>query len=470
MSLPGISVNITDNAGSIGSNGTTSTFAYVGIASGGTANTVYTFSTMKSLIDTLVGGPLVECAALALQRLSAPIIVVPLSCDVSSTTTPVLVPNAYLSISGTPTDEFQVVVKMVLGGAVGVATFQYSLDNGASFSTELISVSSYVIPASGITLNFGVGTYVAGDKYTFTSTMPGFTTTSLNTGLNVLGASNIHFNVVHVVGVIGSTTDTLACTAGVAMSAALHSKLQTWEGSLKYVAGIIDGCEIANTSTADGLLSTAVASAVHPRVSFAQGFETVISPVSGRSYRRPFAWDYSSLVRSLPYWQSPHCPVRGALSATSLERDEYVRPGLDAARITTARTVPGQPGFYITRPLTLALPTSDFKYFYNRLTMDRACSYTVSAVGKYLNEQFAVNADGTIQATTRAIIESNIAQTVGSLLETEGAIVKGSFVVVVDPTVNLTTTETLKITIRFRVKGTASQISTDIGCAAISTK
>ncbi|MBV9501618.1 MAG: hypothetical protein JO138_19790, partial [Acidobacteriaceae bacterium] len=65
------------------------------------------------------------------------------------------------------------VVKIVAGGALGTATFQYSTDGGVTFlpSTPVATASMYVVPGTGIALDFpnGTGTYMAGDTYSWTS-------------------------------------------------------------------------------------------------------------------------------------------------------------------------------------------------------------------------------------------------------------------------------------------------------------
>lgn len=57
-----------------------------------------------------------------------------------------------------------VVVAIILGGAVGTATFQYSTNGGQTWSATTTTAATVAI-TDGLTLNFAAGTYVANDTY-----------------------------------------------------------------------------------------------------------------------------------------------------------------------------------------------------------------------------------------------------------------------------------------------------------------
>lgn len=80
-----------------------------------------------------------------------------------------------VTLTGTPTLTASIVLKMILGGAVATATFQYSLDGGTTWSTTKTTAATYAIPGTGITAAFASGTYVADDTYSFTTVLPSFT-------------------------------------------------------------------------------------------------------------------------------------------------------------------------------------------------------------------------------------------------------------------------------------------------------
>src|SRR5579883_1488805 len=75
-----------------------------------------------------------------------------------------------VTATGSPTYNYtSVIVKIVVGGSLGTATFQYSLNGGASYSAIYPTMGSFPIPASGITVGFGAGTYVATTTYSWSA-------------------------------------------------------------------------------------------------------------------------------------------------------------------------------------------------------------------------------------------------------------------------------------------------------------
>jgi hypothetical protein len=72
-------------------------------------------------------------------------------------------------------EEVDASVTVVNGGTIGTngITFNLSLDGGRT--TKLVrlgTATSYTVPYVGIVINFGAGTLIAGDTYTFTTTAP----------------------------------------------------------------------------------------------------------------------------------------------------------------------------------------------------------------------------------------------------------------------------------------------------------
>jgi phage-related baseplate assembly protein len=74
-----------------------------------------------------------------------------------------------VSPTGTPTINAVVVVQVLVGGAVGVATFQASVDGGRTFPYSGTTSASWPLPASGMSLVFAGGTFNLGDEYLFST-------------------------------------------------------------------------------------------------------------------------------------------------------------------------------------------------------------------------------------------------------------------------------------------------------------
>ena len=65
-----------------------------------------------------------------------------------------------LVVSGDPEGTEQLRVKITVGGTLGVAEFQYSLNDGTTYNgVNILTAASYAIPGTPLTLEFPVGTY-----------------------------------------------------------------------------------------------------------------------------------------------------------------------------------------------------------------------------------------------------------------------------------------------------------------------
>ncbi|MEO8876124.1 MAG: baseplate J/gp47 family protein [Polyangiaceae bacterium] len=89
------------------------------------------------------------------------------------------------ALSGVPVNDYDVVVKIVAGGVLGVATFQLSTDGGITFgaTTATPALGAYVIPGVGVTLTFTNGAptptgFVVGDSYRLELRVRGFPVTA----------------------------------------------------------------------------------------------------------------------------------------------------------------------------------------------------------------------------------------------------------------------------------------------------
>jgi hypothetical protein len=76
-----------------------------------------------------------------------------------------------VQVTGTPAaSPWDLRVKIVVGGALGVATYQYSTDGGATWSVAAVTATRVAIGATGLAANFPSATYVAGNIYSYAGT------------------------------------------------------------------------------------------------------------------------------------------------------------------------------------------------------------------------------------------------------------------------------------------------------------
>jgi hypothetical protein len=83
------------------------------------------------------------------------------------------------TVTGQPADGLRGLVKIMAGGARGVATYGYSFDGGLTWeedseNTPIVTSASDGLGASGLTFNFGTGSnYTFGDSYSWVSGLGG---------------------------------------------------------------------------------------------------------------------------------------------------------------------------------------------------------------------------------------------------------------------------------------------------------
>jgi hypothetical protein len=465
MAIPDVRTTILDGALGLAAGSSSRTQAKIGVASKGVDYAIESVSDISTLKERFGQGPLVEAAALVLSVAGGPVFCMKVpgtNAGAVGAVTPTKTGTATLAITGAAYDAYDLVVEIVKGGSTlvaGAATFRYSLDGGQSFTAELsLPVSgTYAIPESNVSLawTYTTGTaFVAGDKWAATSTAPDYSTTDLNTAMAAYLADPRTWFMVHAVGTAASLS------AGRSRFSTLATAMATAEAGYRYAFALMDAPQdtdanlIANTTGFGDLASV--------RVGVGAGALNVISPVTGRTLKRSTAWEAAARASQVQPSQDLAAVEDGPLAGVaSLVRDERVTEGLDAARFTTARTIVGRQGYYLTRGRLLAPAGSDYALIQNRRVMDIASSVARDRALRFLNSKIPVNANGTIQDASAKAIEAYIeAGLRGELTQREDAT---DVSVAVDRTTNILSTGLLKVRVRVRPYGYASSIEVELG-------
>lgn len=193
--LPDVSVTIQDGAQGLVSAAPDQAHAILGTCSRGTVNTLYSYSDIPSLVAAHEAGPAVEAAAHSLaiaggpvylvriaettpgapgavtQTGSGPVITAP---KLSAVTSAGTAPPVVTLTGATPLKFIDLVVEITTGGARGVAVFRYSLDGGDTWAESAVTTAAtYLMPNTGVTLNFATGTdYTNDNVYTASTCVP----------------------------------------------------------------------------------------------------------------------------------------------------------------------------------------------------------------------------------------------------------------------------------------------------------
>jgi hypothetical protein len=368
------------------------TFGLIGNASLLTANLVYSFASLQALKNAAGFGQLPEQIAQCIQECGggATFLAVkptPTAGSLAAGTPVVTGLGEVDDSSSTPNDDYDIVVRITKAGAVGTATFVYSLDGGRTFSAEIATGATYAIPNTGVTLAFdsGSGNFALGDLFPFEAKGPSFSVSNLNIAFDALVADGRDFSLLHVVG-IPADAATMASVA-----AAVQTKADAAAIDHRPMRVIIDGPEgvtNANLKVATAGLSSS------PRVLLGADFCALTSVLKpGKVEKRPAAWPIMARACAVP--------LSVALHATSpkesgpLSKDGGIKVGLLKSRVgdpvtyafhneTTAsvtlddgrcaclRTWAGKSEVYINRARTLAALSSDFTELHHGRLIDEA--------------------------------------------------------------------------------------------------
>lgn len=474
---PYITETISDPALGLVAGDAKKTFALVGPAAGGVPGQVYSFTNLQAVASTLLRGALAEQCAQVLQACggSATVLATVPTLTAGSLVVGTKTGSGLATIvnnASAPTDDIDVVVKVLTAGAVGAATVAVSLDGGRTYGSEVATAANFTVPNTGVALTMSstLGNFAAGDTYAFEAKGPSYTVNNLNTAIDALLADGRDFSLLHVVGIPADTA------TAASLAAAVQTKLETAAANHRPARGFIEAPE----GVTDSALKTAVAAITNsPRVLLWATFEPLNSILNpGRTEQRPAAW--------APFARACKAPISVALHATSpLESGPLDRVGplksrpsdpvaysyhdettaavsLDDGRIATLRTWPGQSGIFVNRARTLAALSSDYTELANGRVIDEAQRVGYRYMFNQIGRRFTVDRT-TGQLAEREIkaLEEGGRQALVRALVNEGHATDVEFVIVRGD--NLITSKLIRYRVRVLPVGYPDFISGEYG-------
>ena len=200
-----------------------------GVCSLGTPGKAYLLGRSSDLPALLGAGPLVDRLRdiFATAGQDSTVIAVPVAGLPGGYISPVrhtgTGPEA--SVTGSPSENANVIVEIVTGGVLGTATYKISEDGGATFdaATATPANGQITIATTGATLTLAAGTHVAGDRYSFAIRTPIGPVTKTGTGpdIAVSGTPKAGADVVLTIvsgGALNAATFTLSLDGGDSVS------------------------------------------------------------------------------------------------------------------------------------------------------------------------------------------------------------------------------------------------------------
>ncbi len=414
---------------------------------------------------------------------SAELYFIVIECATTYTINP-LVTSATIENVG-PHDTYISELTIVDSGTVATGTFSYTLDDGYTTTPSPITIPSggvYDIPNTGLRVTFtpggGPSYFAAGDSFTFTTTAPFYSTTSLAAAFTKIGLGSDQFAAVIPVGrpASGSTAATMFASLGV--------HLDTLATANRWVGSMMD----AGVDT-EANVKTAFASTSHTRVMpcFTES-STESADKHHATSAKPFN-GWGAPRKSILHVVGPRAGSElisthlGRFASGPLTRvraigynEEKGTAAMSAAQFCTLRTWEGFPGgFYINRPNIKSPAGSDYDMWQYRRIADTAHSTSHRALQRFANSKIRVRTDGVnagkINEKEALRIEGEIDAALGENLtvplDAEGNRGHVAFVkYVVDREHDVADSNRVKGAVVMVRDGYAEELVTDIGFAA----
>lgn len=310
----------------------------------------------------------------------------------------------------TPADAYEVVVEILQSGSVAAQSmqFRYSLDNGRTFSNTLVVPASGVLdvqsyapgsspPYLGFKFTFADGAgpafFLAGDKFTLSTTAPTWSLSALIDGMDAIANDpdkRQFYSGFHAVGAADGTVFTGVETQLVSYA----------DTKFQYRFMILES--VRQDSTAEATWAAAVVSSFNVTgvyTSVVAMDMNVYSPALRTYNRRNFGSVYTARLFACPISELPShvdCEtVYGTKTAldgvTKLYQGDASVTTLTLANIVTARQYATRTGFYITRGIQKTLDTSDYRDITNRRVMNVAATVGYDAALPFLQANLLAN-------------------------------------------------------------------------------
>jgi hypothetical protein len=378
MSQPKVTINELDGALGVLPAGT-KIHAVIGPSTQGPLDTPAAFAREADVVTNFGAGPLVEYATAYIRRTGRPILVTRSASSVAGSFEAAseaddTTGTSAVTTSGTPNDDYEFYFEVVDDGTIGTAgiTFRWSLDGGRTLSavTALGTANSFVVPGSGITIDFGVGT-LTGGTYAITTLAPNWSAADLTEPLFALAQTSLAWREVYIAG-----RATAAAFSAVASFMASMLELKPRAALMSFRMREADETRTDYLTAFDA----AFGGEASTFVGVTYGAGEVVSAPTGRQYRRPAGFAIAPHLAVLQEHQDGadvnlgNLPIRITdANGNPKYHDESVFPGPAASRAMTLRTWPtGPQGVYVNNPFLLSPTGSDFQFVQHRLVMNLA--------------------------------------------------------------------------------------------------
>lgn len=416
-----------------------------GPAADGPLLTPAAFARPQDVQSNFVSGPLVEYASTVIKNTGKHCIVLrtgdttvgaygSVATTNAATTPGTSVVTADAAVE--PYDEYEVYIKWITGGTIGVAgiTYQWSLDGGRTLSatTALGTAATLTLASGNVKLDFAAGTRVAGDVTTCRTSAPAESNTDFSDAMTAIGECGMSWDF---------------ASFATPMSAAQCGTVDTWLSAL-WAKGIHKAARLTARGPAVGeteaqylaSLTSDFNGFLTQRMTVSAGYAEFASGVSGRLYRQPISriTTCRALSSKVKPWLndlgqvdlgpvSNDCKIRDASGNRKAGlHDEALDPGLDTLGFETLTTLQGYGlSAYVTTPKTMARVGATDYYLWQYVAVvnrasDAAQTYLIARCRKpiYVDPKTGYITDKEARAINRGV-EAAVRNAVGGAVSAQ---------------------------------------------------
>lgn len=430
--LPGQTILVRDGGIGLPSSGVAFPIVW-GHTSLGTANSLYFSTNPNSLRDTLGQGEAVELALPMIEAAGGVLVMKTAASTAgaagSVTKTTIGTSTGTVTVAGAAFDAYQVKVRVKATGALGVARFDYSLDQlglSPTYSEEITvpSGGTYAIPATNLTLTFVPGggpvLFENGDFHVFACTAPQYTTADLATAATALLLALGSYKIEQAFFTGRSASGAAAAT----MAAAIATVMSQLETRHRWARAMMDGGADTGAN-----VKTAFASFANSRVGvcFGQADVPTLNPHAGWGVPRfTAAFVFSERAANADLSENLGRVATGPVRCTACTADENTNQQfLEADKINTLRTLDGEAGIFCTNGFLKSPSGSDFLYWDWGRVIDRACRTVFETLQPWLLRKVRILTDGTGHLDPRDAVRIEKAVTTAVRAALKGPTVEG---------------------------------------------
>jgi hypothetical protein len=404
-------------------------------SSGVKENTIYTFSSAKTVNDTIGYGNAALAAQLYLSKAPAgfgSVDVIVSSGSIAPVSSSITTASPAITAGGTAYASYDLRVIITVAGTAVTAKFKYSLDGGANYSDDITCNTTYAIPNTGMTIMFGAGSHAVDNEFRTIIQGPGMNATNLSTAAATIATVNNSYTNILVAddqyapvscsalfSTLDSTLTTLGNTQYKFTQAVMNVGGETYayNRTIPGTAGINSYSQVLTNISASATSTGNFIACVAERVNIA----IPVPQVAYANPRLPYAFYFGARAHGVGSDISRN-PAQDSFSDISNPSYDEFKNGFvyTAEKVIAPRTYPSETGISMDEAHLKTAANSTFDIWPKARVVSRAAEVLKTALRPFLHTRIRTLTDGTgaIDPVDKAGIETALEKALRAALIT----------------------------------------------------